>query len=455
MLAIFISAILFFGGCKKKDPLTAIDVPAPSDVEIISFTPEKIQLRWTDKSANETGFVIEVSVDSGKKFTQLTTTPTDRESVTVYTAFQPEKVYDFRIGAMSNATAIYSMAASSKCWRTFIASIEGQPDDEGYSIQQTSDGGYIIGGSWDLMKTDSRGTKVWRSDIRSIYSVLQNPDGGYIGGGRYVSLQKFNATGSILWVKNFGFIQPSEYTSCVLPTSEGGFVLLGNMFTPENKGLELTLIKTDGDGNEVWRKYYGGPQNDLGKCVFQTSDGGYIIAGSSRTFASDIDQLYIVKTDTAGNLQWEKRYGGGTVQYAGNSVVQNDDGSYTICGSTAITKGLQIKVDTVGAVLWEKIFDEANAGPQLSIVRSNDNGYVVAGASYSRVTGSPDLMLMKSDANGTVLWRRIFGGDNTELGYCVLRTADGGYIVSGAQTLIGSGMTRTYLVKTDDNGIIH
>jgi hypothetical protein len=178
----------------------------------------------------------------------------------------------------------------------------GQGWDAGYSVQQTSDGGYIIVG-------------VTRS---------------YGAGGYDVYLIKVDANGNIRWNKTFrGGGSTLGYS--VQQTSDGGYIIIGE--TLSYGGYDVYLIKVDANGNMQWSKTFGGTGDDRGYSVQQTSDGGYIIVGVTRSYGAGLEDVYLIKVDANGNMQWSKTFGGQGWD-AGYSVQQTSDGGYIIVGWT-------------------------------------------------------------------------------------------------------------------------
>ena len=429
----------------------------PVNVEVISFTPEKIVLHWTDHSSAETGFAIESSSDSGATYHRLTTTPANRESITVYAEFTPGTSYRFRTGAIIDSLVVFSPSVSKICWITFLTSFSGIENGEGYCVRQTSDGGYIAGSSYSLSKVNSRGTKIWSSlPPVTIFCALPTTDGGYIGGTRNaIQLLKFDNTGTMLWGKYYGYNTSAETTPDILPTAEGGFAVLGNMYPDTVNRGDITLVITDGAGKLLRQNMYGGTTYDTGNRFIRTQDGGYAIAGTALNFTTSISDLYVIKTAADGTREWEKKIGTGTTNYTGNGIAQNSDGGFTLCGSIGFTNGLLVRTDAQGNVLWQKIFSGVNGGNERSLIRTTDNGYVVTGTQYNGTAGTLDVLLTKFDASGTVLWTRTFGGNSTDKGNWVEQTADGGYIIAGSTTPAEGGYARTLLIKTDDEGNVY
>jgi hypothetical protein len=171
-------------------------------------------------------------------------------------------------------------------------------------------------------------------------------------------------------------------------------------------GGDIFLIKTDASGNVQWAKTYGGTSADEAFSVQQTSDGGYIVVGLTNSFGAGTEDIFLIKTDASGNLQWAKTYGGA-------------------------------------------IGDRA-----LSVQQTSDGGYIVAGLTNSFGAGGLDIFLIKTDASGNVQWAKTYGGTDWEDAFSVQQTSDGGYIVAGRTWSFGAGGSDIFLIKTDANGNI-
>jgi predicted secreted protein len=232
----------------------------------------------------------------------------------------------------------------------------GSNDDLGVSVQQTSDGGYIVAGYTNsygagssdvwLIKADSSGNMAWNKTFGGLdwdqgMSVQQTLDGGYViagvtssyGAGDYdVWLIKTDSSGNETWNKTFGGSNDDAAWS-VQQTLNGGYVIAGQTSSYGAGDYDVWLIKADSSGNEMWNKTFGGPGTDIGYSVQQTSDGGYIVASQTDTYGAGDYDGWLIKADSSGNETWNKTFGGSGADGV-VSVQQTSDGGYIIAGFT-------------------------------------------------------------------------------------------------------------------------
>ena len=219
-------------------------------------------------------------------------------------------------------------------------------------VRQTSDRGYIIvcapgDDAVGLVKMDPNGTEEWFKRFRAkdyhqdeCRSVQQTSDGGYILAGARtfgsdpfeVQLIKTDANGTKEWIKTFGG-SSGESGESVQQTSDGGYIITGNTLSYGAGKRDVWLIKTDANGTEEWNKTFGGADSDRGNSVQQASDGGYIVVGSTYSYGAGKQDVWLIKTDANGTEEWNKTFGGAEYD-RGNSVQQASDGGYIVVGNT-------------------------------------------------------------------------------------------------------------------------
>lgn len=351
------------------------------------------------------------------------------------------------------------------------------------SAVETRDGGFVAAG-WSntntsnmldmmLVKTDAAGEHLWTRYLGGTgddyaQSVRETMDGGLIVAGytedprniftKRLAVYRLDSTGTLIWSNIF----TGELESMALaiePTADGGFILTGNIgsWSPGmidlvgNGSEDLILLKLDQNGNVLWEKRFGGSYEDCGYSVIEVSGGGFLATGSSWS-ADDGWDVYLVRTDDAGNLLWESRFGGIMDQH-GWDLVEDFQGHFVISGSTstltASSRPALLKADWEGSLLWTRTYDLLLMNSWASSVTlAGDSGYVatVNGNSF-------DVELFKTDQKGNLLWEKTFNW-SWFLTMCTVtsveRTTDDGFVLAGS-AWPDSGKD-FYLIKTDSNG---
>jgi len=355
----------------------------------------------------------------------------------------------------------------------------GISDDVAWSVIQTNDRGYAIVGWTDsfgagyedfwLVKTDSVGNMQWNRTYggaspamfgERAYSIIQTSDEGYAmvgetssfgAGSRDFWLVKTDSNGTMQWNKPYGGTNQEEAYS-VIQTSDGGYAIAGRTLSFGVVGYEnMWLVKTDSNGNMEWSKAYGGAGIEIAYSVIQTSDGGYVIGGETGPWGN-VRDIWLVKTDSNGNMQWDKKYGVGAFD-ASFSMVQTKDGGYAIAGLTAEPVGDEyedfylVKTDADGNMEWNKTYGGISRDQAWSVIQTLDGGYMLAGHTYSFGNGAGDFWLVKTDSNGNIQWNETYGGIDTEWAYEVIQTNEGGYAIAGYTRSIGAGASDFWLIK--------
>ncbi|MBN2378852.1 hypothetical protein JXM67_03515 [candidate division WOR-3 bacterium] len=352
----------------------------------------------------------------------------------------------------------------------------GGDPEEPYSVIQTQDLGYcIVGctksfghGDWDVyvVRTDYRGETLWTKalggpNIDVGFSVFQNPDSGFVITGITNSFRaveddiymcKLDSEGNTVWERTFGDLGQDRVYS-ISPTEDSGFILAGSVRSFGAQTTDMYLLKVDFEGNLVWEKTYGGAGDDVASSICASSDGSYVITGfTGESDALPNGNLCVLKIDTLGDTLWSKIL----VQNnnsQGNSVCQTSDEGYIVSGWTGTSfidtdcDVLVVKIDKDGEVLWIKTYGEDSRDIGFTNCSTDDGGCLVGAFSSSLGTGDDDFWLLKIEGSGDTSWSARYGGSSGEWTHCVKRTSDGGYVVTGITSSYGAGETDFWLVK--------
>ncbi|MFZ2534662.1 MAG: hypothetical protein WAX02_00515 [Methanothrix sp.] len=371
----------------------------------------------------------------------------------------------------------------------------GSSDDVGTYGQQTKDGGYIITGytssygadapfSWLikvqhrgdlwLIKTDAKGHKEWDRTYGGLgkdlgFFVQQTKDEGYIivGGkksfwivGNYdLWIIKTDAKGNVLWDRTFGG-SGEDLGFSVQQTNDDGYIIAG--YTSFTNGKKAWIIEIDSQGNKQLDMATGRADSEAAS-IGLTKDGGYIIAGYTPSSGSGKEDVWLIKTNSKLHWDWLKTFGGPS-RDLGLSVQETEDGGYIIAGLTesfGAGKGdvWLIKTDPKGDKEWDRTFGGSNFDSGASVQQTRDGGYIITGyntittdnvRSYSRLFNSANIgrvWLIKTDSKGIELWTEAFGGTRNDWGNSVQETRDGGYIITGVTESYGAGKEDVWLIK--------
>jgi len=375
---------------------------------------------------------------------------------------------------------ISSEVTSNNKW---MKAFGGFRSDAGFSVEITSDGGYVIVGEtrsfgngrpdvW-LIKLDSNGNKLWdktyggkEDDVG--WSIQQTSDEGYIIIGETESysdgrtdawLIKTDSKGNKLWDKVFGY-GIFDSGSEIRQTSDGGYIIVGKVNITGGPRGDIWLLKTDSGGNKLWAKEFGGVGHNYGQSIEVSDDGGYIIVGASyiprETKSYD---LWLIKTDENGEILWDRKHGGSSFEM-GNSIRQTIDGGFIITGETSSYGGGSdnawlLKTDSNGYEEWNRTFVAGDIDRGCSVQQTSDSGFIIAGHT-TRLT-SYEAWLIKTDNNGETEWIKTYGKPfRMDIFFSVQQTDDGGYIIVGESTSYGFdiGQIRgdVWVLKTDSVG---
>jgi len=261
---------------------------------------------------------------------------------------------------------------------------------------------------------------------------------------------------TIQWTRTYGSTGQDGGEAMVL-TSDGGIVITG--FKSAGNLKNVLLMKTDSQGNELWSRTFDLGLNDIGRSLRQTSDGGFIICGMTEVSPQIFDP-FLIKTDSEGTMQWYQQYDYGFGDDdKGHSVWQTSDGGYILAGQTWIIHGFFgsydmyiVKTNANGNVQWSKIFywEEEDNDIALSVQQLNDNGYIIGGLTQSSSWAS---YILRTDSLGNIVWENIYPGVWQSECYHIQATPDRGFIFTGAETNFTTDAD-VILVKLNSDGLL-
>lgn len=368
----------------------------------------------------------------------------------------------------------FSGKAQNQSYLRGEESLGGYGHEIARSIQQTLDGGSIIAGYSNSVSGDVTGNH----------------------GGDDCWIVKLTHTGEIQWQKCLGGTNQEE-ASCARQTNDGGYIIAASCYSQDGDvignhgGWDYWVIKLTAAGNIKWQKCLGGTDNEFAQSIRQTTDGGYIVAGYSRSKDGDLtnhhggersNDYWVIKLDSTGSIQWQRSLGGRGNDYA-YSVVQTVDGDYVVAGTSFSNKENVsgnhgngdywiVKLSARGRIQWQKCFGGSGGEDARCIEQTRDGGFIVAGTSTSNdgdVSGNhggkADYWVVKSDASGKIQWQKSLGGSYEEYAYSIAQTEEGGYIVAGTSTsndgdvsghhgIVGTYLMDYWVAKLDSRGTI-
>ncbi|MFX1251698.1 MAG: hypothetical protein ACFFCZ_08810 [Promethearchaeota archaeon] len=293
-------------------------------------------------------------------------------------------------------------------------------------------------------------------------AVIQTRDGGFAfvgstgsyGAGRSDAwVVKTDATGEIEWNLTYGGRNWDRFVG-IVQTSDGGFVLAGD--TDSTRSHDAFLMKIDVTKELIWSKIYGGTASDGINTVIQTNDGGFVLAGYTYSYGEGRGDAWVVKTDATGEIEWHQAYGGREFDIA-NSIIQTSDGGFLLAGSTdsygaGRSDAWVVKTDVTGKLVWNQIYGGLDGEQADAVIQTSDGGFVLAGFTYSYGEGYSDGWLVKTDATGELVWNQTYGGTEFEYIHAIIQISDGGFVFAGSTSSYGKDDHAMWLVKTDSDG---
>jgi hypothetical protein len=318
-------------------------------------------------------------------------------------------------------------------------------------------------------------------------SIASISDGGFIvtefpviiESGVLGGLMRLDSDGNVIWQVSYDNWMPGS----VIQTSDGEFIVAGVSIASDSSIVDCSIIKFTADGILKWQKTYGGSGMEYAVSIQQTNDGGYIVDGfSNSTDIPDVTNyggfdFYIIKLDASGEVQWQKMYGGSGDDMSGVIIQTSDDG-YIVAGTSnsidipgVANHGLNdiyvLRLGIEGDIIWERMYGgsgEENCDFNLGLLPIQDNGFIISGKSSSTDIagvvnhGDYDAYIIKVNADGEIGWHNMYGGSAYDCARSVITASDGGYIIVGSSTstdiegTANHGQSDAYVLKIDPSG---
>jgi hypothetical protein len=365
--------------------------------------------------------------------------------------------------------------AQPKTWSRAYSIIQGINPEDGprdlidipAGIVSTNDGGYVVasransnsfGDIW-LMKLNKNGSILWQKGFDSgrpdgVTALEKTRDGGYVltgvslrAGIRDAWIMKLYANGSIQWQK---FLGGDGYDDLgrIKQTPDGGFIAAGSTTSTPSQNYDIWLVKFNSTGEIEWQKTYDSGSSDNVSNLALASDG-YVLTGAN---------FSVIKLNSFGEIIWVKSYGGPKFDFA-SAIVQAGQDNFVVTGSTTSfghgSRSLWvIKIDSEGKIVWQKVLGQRSAQDSSSIARTRDNGYLIAGRTDASGAGKFDVWLLKLDNSGNVQWQRTYGGTSYDSSVLVRPASDDGYVISATTKSFHSNKFDVWILKVDRNGLI-
>jgi hypothetical protein len=342
------------------------------------------------------------------------------------------------------------------------------------STCRTSDSNLIICGTYNynfcILKLTKNGNLIWRKDLNvgefsDASGIVETEDHNFLICGRTLRnhsisltdaiLIKINSEGDTLWTKTYGY-QYDDYGMQIIRTKDENYLISGYTESGAKDGLpDIYLIKVNPNGDTLWTSIYRDPKQEVSYHLLETKNGEFLITGTNE----DNDngrELYLLKVSSGGEKLWDKKFG--PVWKWGYCTLELSNGDLITCGlhgSGGRSQVLLLKTDHLGNKYWEKEYGEIELSDcGYSIKQNSDNSFTITGSAYSLNTTKQDVILLKVDQSGSLIWLKKFGGANFDWGYNLIKDNNDDNIITGTINSFGDDLVNgsIFFIKTDSNG---
>lgn len=354
-------------------------------------------------------------------------------------------------------------------------------NDFSNTICETTDGGYIIAGAQNslstrddclIIKINNSGDTVWTrliaggswENINSVQEcdntdiLIVGTSDSYLGMFYDVYCARLNNLGNMLWYGGFGNGGTNRYDAGedFIEEQNSNFWVLGETDMGIGGGyVDMYLFEINSAGVCLRTKTYGGTFNDYGKSIVLAKDGTIILGGSTSSFGAGNTDIALLDVDTSGSVIWSRTYGTSSWENLGD-LIQDGSGNIVIVGSKLSASGdtdiIIVKTDSSGNLIWSRRIGGTGNDLANSVALAKDGDYLITGSTVGLGFGNSDAFLLKVNKEGSIIFSKVYGGTGYDSGIQVKLTEDDGYIISGKTNSFGMGGTDAYVVKTNRNG---
>ena len=271
-----------------------------------------------------------------------------------------------------------------------------------------------------------------------------------------IYLGSANSFGQPVFQHMYGGVN-QEISLVALPCPSGGIYYCGATTSTGSGDADPVLMKLDDNGQVIWARAIGGVNYDVAGAMTLAADGGLVCAGSTKSFnGNTLDDLYFFKTDSLGAMQWSKTFSTSDLDVA-SAIIRTSDDGFAITGFirvAGIKKVLLIRTNSNGDTLFTRMYGGVSDDQGVELFQTADSGFVITGKTFTQSLGESDILLMRTNAQGDLLWAKSFGDTHWDEGAGIMQLMDGNYLLSGSTISFGQGDFDILLMKTDTSGNI-
>ncbi|MEO0070874.1 MAG: T9SS type A sorting domain-containing protein [candidate division WOR-3 bacterium] len=359
-------------------------------------------------------------------------------------------------------------------WTLFERSYGGKAAEEGLFVVPRADSGFFVAGYADsapgygrtyVLKVDKHGELVWSKLIVDtlggviLHGACGDGSGGCVVVGQERSsrgdwdmfIQWIDSSGALVWRKNLGSTDVNDIGAAVCQTEDGGWVVVGNTIT--SQGWDVTATRLDRTGYVWWSKSYSSAGTDLAYAVTRTYDRGYVIAGATYPTNARFSDILLFKVDYWGYLVWQRSFGDSLWDEA-RAVIETKDSGIALAGFSSSygedIDGYLLCANAYGLMRWVRTFPKVGYEKFYGLAQTQDGGFVLTGES-AFPGEEADLMFLRTNPGGEMLWQRFYGGEGDDCGRAVVETGDG-FVLTGKTWTDSINRSDVYLIRTNSSG---